>query len=148
MTVELALCIPVLLAVVGIVVNLMLYLDACARFDRVAAEAVRIEAVAPQSGSYSSQARAQAVERLLRETFAGQKTVSITVSIGAAGTSSQGDTGGEGISIPFLPRQETYHCVLSYRPWGFGDSFFGIRFNGLEHRRDFVIDAFTPGLLP
>jgi hypothetical protein len=37
--------------------------------------------------------------------------------------------------------------VMRYRPWGFGDRFFGVRFSGIEHTRFYVIDPYRPGVL-
>lgn len=165
MTVELAVTIPVLLAAVGIAINLMVFLGDCARFDRLAAEAVRVEAASPGYGSYGITARAQAAQTLLAQSFAEQQYLSISVEATAGSTgdesmqgaqswqgtdgsqSTRGSQGTDGATFSLLPHQETFVCTLRYRPWGFGDSFFGIKFSGIEHTRSYVIDPFRPGVL-
>lgn len=162
MTVELAVCIPVLLAVVGVAINLMVFLGDCARFDRLAAEAVRLEAASPGYGSYATAAKVKAVQSLLGSCFAQQEYLSVQVQA-SAGTvdGSTGTAGGEapgggqnvhqennqGTTFSLEPHHETYVCSLNYRPWGFGDSFFGIRFSGITHTRSYTIDPFRPGVL-
>jgi len=154
MTVELAVCIPVLLAVVGVAVNLMVFLGDCARFDRLAAETVRVEATSPGYGNYGTAARVEAVESLLSSCFAQREYLSIRVqsSAGTAGElagDDQNDLSGSERALGFSlePHHETYVCTLTYRPWGFGDSFFGIRFSGITHTRSYTIDPFRPGVL-
>lgn len=144
MTVELAIAIPVALAVMGIVVNLMVFLGDCARFDRLAAEAVRINAASPSYSSYGTQARAQAVKSLLETSLGDRSYLSVAVSVESI--LSDDAPPAEGVSLPMLPHQERYICVLNYTPWGLGDSFFGISFSGIEHTRSYVIDPFKPGV--
>ena len=142
--VEMAVVMPVMLAVIGVAINLMVYFGDCARFDRVAAEAVRTQAASPGYGSYSTTSRAQAVQALIEQSFSGKDylSFSVTASEGAHGL----DTGGGGISFSLNPRLETYECVMSYRPWGFGESFFGVAFSGITHSRHYVIDPYRPGV--
>ena len=143
--VEMAVVMPVLLAVVGITINLMVYLGDCARFDRVAAEAVRVQAASPGYGEYGTTARAQNVKTQIEKAFETRGYLSFSVS--ASGSGAEGDSSDEGISFSLLSRQETYVCTMNYRPWGFGDSFFGIRFSGISHTRLYVIDPYRPGVL-
>ena len=146
MAVEMVVLMPIMLAVVGITINLLVYFGDCARFDRVAAEAVRTQAASPGYSGYGSTSRAQAVKAQIERSFAGSKHLSFTVSAtgGAGGGGSAG--GGKGVSFSLNPRLETYVCVMSYRPWGFGDSFFGVRFSGIPHTRQYVIDPYRPGV--
>ena len=158
--VEMAVVLPILLAVVGISINLMVYLGDCARFDRVAAEAVRTQAASPGYGQYGANSRAQAVQALIEQSFFGSDylTFTVTVSENGAGSGSGSGTGtgigtgtgtssGDGgVSFSLIPNQETYVCVMNYRPWGFGNSFFGIEFSGIKHTRQYVIDPFRPGV--
>jgi hypothetical protein len=145
MAVEMVVVLPVLLAVVGIAVNLMVYLGDCARFDRVAAEAVRTQAASPGYGEYGSISRAQGVQSLIGQAFEGSSylTFEVTASESGFGTSA----GGSDIAFSLLPHQETFLCHMYYRPWGFGDSFFGIHFSGIPHTREYVIDPYRPGVL-
>ncbi|MDR2108555.1 MAG: hypothetical protein LBP28_03730 [Coriobacteriales bacterium] len=158
MSVELAVCLPVILAVVAIMVNVMGYLEACARFDRVAAEAVRIEATSPGYGAYGTALRAQRVNDLIAASFAERNEISVEVSgapgagadssagsDGAGGSSGAGGAGGGTFSM--LTRLETYRCTLHYRPLGFGGEFFGLRFFDLSHTNAYTVDPFRPGVI-
>jgi hypothetical protein len=144
MAVEMAVVMPVLLAVVGITVNLMVYLGDCARFDRVAAEAVRTQAASPGYGRYGTTSCAQSVEECIKQSFLGSDYLSFSVV--ASENSLLGTNTGGGVGFSLLPSQETYVCTMNYRPWGFGDSFFGIRFSGIPHTRTYVIDPYRPGV--
>jgi hypothetical protein len=143
MAVELAVALPVILIMLGVLVNTMCYLNVCARFDRLAAEAVRIEAVSPAYGDYGSQSRADKVAALLRRKFADKAgTVRIEVFVQRGPRPEAG-----GLSIPLAPQPETYVCVLHYSPAGLGVNFFGMDLLSLEHRRFYLIDPFRPGVL-
>jgi hypothetical protein len=178
MMVEMAVTIPVLLAVAGITINLLVFLGDCARFDRLAAEAVRTEASSPAYGGYGLAWRAQQVEERLNESFRERPWLSFEVEVrdhaivgggatggsGAEGSDTGGDAGGDvggnaggniggdaggNIGNPifsFLPHQEEFVCVMCYRPWGFGDSFFGVNFSGITHTRVYCIDPYRPGV--
>jgi hypothetical protein len=145
MAVEMVVVMPVLLAVLGIGVNLMVYLGDCARFDRVAAEAVRTRAASPGYGEYGSVTRAQDVQELIERSFEGSGYLTFKVEASESGVGA--GTGSAGIGFSLLPHQETFVCTMQYRPWGFGDSFFGIRFSGIPHTRTYVIDPYRPGVL-
>jgi hypothetical protein len=163
--VEMAVVMPVLLAVVGITINLMVYLGDCARFDRVAAEAVRTAAASPGYGDYGTAARAQKVQTAIEASFAGDGHLSFSVvgsesslvgggagsggAGGAGGGSAGGSAGGGagGVGFSLLPHHETFVCKMNYRPWRFGSSFFGVEFTGIPHTRSYVIDPYRPGVL-
>lgn len=145
MAVEMVVVLPILLAVLGIMVNLMVYLGDCARFDRVAAEAVRTQAASPGFGEYRSVSRAQDVQALIELSFAGSDYLFFEVTVSESGFGGGPEEAGIGFSL--TPFQETYICSMQYRPWGFGDSFFGIHFSGIPHTRNYVIDPYRPGVL-
>ena len=144
MAVEMAVVMPILLALAGITINLMVFLGDCARFDRVAAEAVRTQAASPGYSSYSSETRAQDVQAQIERAFSSSDYLTVTVSVseGAAGTGA----GSGQLALSLIPKKETYTCTLYYRPWGFGKSFFGIEFTGISHTRQYVIDPYRPGV--
>ena len=143
--VEMAVVLPVLLAVVGIAINLMVFLGDCARFDRVAAEAVRTQAASPGYGQYGTSSREAAVKAQIERVFDGSDYLSFSVAVSESGT--QGNAAGDGITFSLNPRLEVYICTMNYRPWGFGNSFFGIQFSGISHTRHYVIDPYRPGVL-
>ena len=148
MTVELAVTVPVVMAVIAIVINTMVYMDVCIRFDRLAAEAVRIEAASPGYGAYGTGARVDRVSALLREQFAKEADfVSIEVSAysGSGGGAGQGGSSSTP-SFSLIPSLETYECTLRYSPWGFKGSFFGVNFMEMTHTRSYTIDPFKPAV--
>jgi hypothetical protein len=148
MTVELAVCIPVILAVMGVLLNVMGYLNVCARFDRVAAEAVRIEATSPGVDAYGIGIREARVRQLIEDSLAqegGGFKVDITVTAAPRSGSATPAASG-GIDFSLLARLETFECRITYHPWPF-DRFVGLRFFALTHQRNFSIDPYRPGVL-
>jgi len=147
MTVELAVTIPVVMAVAAIVINTMAYMDVSARFDRLAAEAVRIEAASPGYSAYGTEARVGRVRLLLQEQFADEARF-VRIEVRANTGPSEGSI-GDTIEPIFLlvPQLETYECTLHYSPFGFGNSFFGINFLEMSHTRSFTIDPYRPAVI-
>jgi Flp pilus assembly protein TadG len=147
MTVELAVFMPVLLAMVAILVNAMSYLEVCARFDRVAAEAVRIQATSPAYGEYDLQLRAGKVKDTISAAFSEYSHTAITVTgTAGSGSAAPGNTSQKsGGLFAMLTRTETFRCTLKYQPLGFAGTFFGVRFFELEHSNFYTIDPFRPG---
>jgi hypothetical protein len=137
MTVELAVCIPIILALAAIVINALIFLGDCAKFDRLAAEAVRIEAVAPASADYGATAAASRVNQRLQGFFADRRDLSIAVT--TSGPSSS--------AFSMLTQLQTYKCTMKYHPLGFGDEFFGVKFTTIDHVREYTVDPYRPGVL-
>ncbi|MDR3136875.1 MAG: hypothetical protein LBU07_05650 [Coriobacteriales bacterium] len=149
MSVELALCIPVILMVTGVLLNVLGYLNVCARFDRVAAEAIRIEATSPGYGQAGSDASAARARALIERSFA-QSLLSIGVDIAIEVEPQDALAGGSGVAgadigFSLLPRLETYRCSITYHPWPF-DRIAGLRFFVLTHQRDYTVDPYRPGV--
>jgi len=148
MTVELAITIPIIMAVVAIVINTMMYLDVSARFDRLAAEAVRIEATSPGYGAYGTEARVGRVRSLLQRQFANEERfVRIEVRVYAGASTGGGAEASNNPVFSLVPQLETYECTLRYSPWGFENSFFGINFLEMTHTRSYTIDPFKPAVI-
>jgi hypothetical protein len=146
MSVELAVCLPVVLALVAVSFNVMVFLGECARFDRMAAEVVRSAATSPAAGEHGLESSRDRVEQALEEMLEGQADY-LRPSVKAYARASDGSlrSRSEASAFALGPRQEVYVCTLEYRPWGFGRSFFGVRFSGVTHTRSFTIDPFRPG---
>ncbi|MDR1082820.1 MAG: hypothetical protein LBL27_03005 [Coriobacteriales bacterium] len=147
MVVELAVCIPIIMAVLGISINLMVFLGDCARFDRLAAEVVRTRASSATGADYGLGSSRDSVELGLKEQFDESDYVRPSVAAYAVSPDGSLDSGEDGVTFALLVHQEVYECTLEYRPWGFGNSFFGIEFSGITHTRRFTIDPFRPGVL-
>ncbi|MDR2105942.1 MAG: hypothetical protein LBP24_00865 [Coriobacteriales bacterium] len=148
MAVELAVCLPIVMAVLAIAFNLMVFLGDCARFDRLAAEVVRTRATSPSASSYGLGACEYMVGLDLNELFDTEdRHLRTTVDASAVLPNGATDSGGDGVSIPLLPHHEVYVCTLEYRPWGFGTRFLGFELPGITHTRSFTVDPFRPGVL-
>ena len=154
MTVELAITVPIIMAVVAIIINTMVYLDVCIRFDRLAADAVRIEAASPGYGAYGTGSRVDRVSALLQQQFADEADfvrIDVTAHAGADGGAGQGGQSSTGSGskpvFSLIPVLETYECTLHYSPWGFKGSFFGVNFMEMTHTRSYTIDPFKPAVI-
>jgi Flp pilus assembly protein TadG len=150
MMVELAVCIPVILAVVAVMLNIMGYLNVCARFDRVAAEAVRIEATSASYDAYGSKIRAQRVQNLIQEAYEQEPNsfvIEAKVSVGSnSGAGQNRQPSSQDLSFSMLSRVETFNCSVTYHPWPF-DHFAGLNFIKLTHQRHYSVDPYRPGVL-
>lgn len=136
MAVELAVVLPVVLAVMVIVVDCMVWMGECARFDQVASQKVLACATSPAKESYAPETRVQLVSEALAAAFAERgQTVSVSC---------------EDVQVPFAS-MATYRCTLQMVPWPLshpGATVFGISVPvSLEHECVLVIDPYTPGKL-
>ena len=80
MAVELAVLMPVVLVLALIAANLMAYMGDCARFDRLAGEAVRVLGVSPGYGEYGASSCENAIALQLEEAFDASSHISIDVT--------------------------------------------------------------------
>ena len=149
MTVELAVCIPVILAMIGIALNVLGYLNVCARFDRIAADAVRSQATSPGYGQEGSALAASRVRGVIETSFQSSTGTGfpcdVAVSVTMVGFGGE-STGAEGLSFSMLSRLERYDCQITYHPWPFSRIAF-LQFFELTHTRSYTVDSFNPGVL-
>lgn len=150
MTVELAVCIPVILAIVGISLNVLGYLNVCARFDRVAADAVRSQACSPGYGEEGTALAASRVEAVIESAFTSGVgsgfDCSFEVTASSTGFGSNLPAGSEGVGFSMLSRLERYECTVTYHPWPFSKIVF-LQFFELTHTRSYTVDPFRPGVV-
>jgi len=132
MTIELAVAMPVLIAVAVIAVNAMTFFADCAVFDRIACESVRVYASSPAYGEDAGREVAlieQAIEAQLDES-------NLDVSV------EHGMTGAD---------FDEYRATLAYYPTLFGlglrSQVFGVALPHLTHQARCVIDAYKPGVI-
>ena len=132
MTVELAVAFPVLIVVALVAVNALTFFHDCAVFDRVACEAVRVQATAPAYGEDAGQACAQVEQTIRQQLDAPNLRVSVR----------HGTTGAD---------LDEYTMQLMYVPTLFGRSMraevFGVRFPLLTHTTRYVVDSYRPGVV-
>ena len=144
-TLELAIVAPVMVVLALIVFNLMVFLAASARFDRVAPDIVIAHGVSPAGGDGAEGADATAqVEAALREAM-GAYDVEIEVER-SEGTSAS----GEGSLLTLVGALHTYRCVMHMKPWPGELSIAGVSLGPpafLVHEREVVIDPWRPGVV-
>lgn len=132
MTVELAVAMPVLIAVAVIAVNALTFFAECAVFDRVAHEAVRVHAAAPAYGQDTGQSCALVEQDICMALDADNLEVS--VSCGAAGFDC-----------------EQFTATLVFHPTLFGmglrSEVFGVSLPSLIHATSYVVDVYKPGVI-
>ena len=137
MVVELAVAMPVLLVVALIVLNLMMFLEACARFDRVVPDIIMAVAVSPSNaGAHQEHALVEAISSALE----GLSRVEVAVRAEGSWSGGSADPG-----FSFAPHLVRYVCTLTYRPWPSGISVGGIDAGvppSLEHERSFTVDRY------
>ena len=134
MTVEFAVVLPVVIAVMVIAVDCMVFAGQCARFDNIAAQRVIALGVSAGRESYELEQRAADIEQALADDFANTNE-SVEVSCERA-------EGGLGEVYVFC-------CTLRFAPWPLseaGASVFGTTVPlYLTHEYELAIDPYTPG---
>lgn len=131
-TVELAVALPVLLAIAVIAVNACVFFSECASFDRIARQAVRTHATSPGYGQGADQGRLKVLTDLESSFDASNETVEVFVE----------SAGGQCVR---------YSATLSYAPTLFGmglkSEVFGVSLPTLKHSASLVVDPFNPGVI-
>lgn len=143
MTVELVCVMPVILVLVVIVCDLMVYLGDCARFDRLAPQAVLVHAASPGADEYGASTQAREIQGELSQAMEASGRCSVSVQVSGV----LGATGGEGSLLSFIPRPQSYACTLSCTPWPLQNGVFGFSPAQLTHTRTYVVDPYRPGVL-
>ena len=143
MTVELAVLVPVVIAVALVVVNLMEFVDACAAFDRLSLDEIIAEGVSP-AGEQSVVASVAAVEAALRSALGREARCDVEVTVERVSA----EEGEQLLSVaPLLTR---YTCTMVFKPWPRELHLPGITYVApleLRHERTLVIDRYRPGVV-
>lgn len=143
MVVEMAVVTPVMIVVAIVCVNLMWYLEATARFDRLAPDAVMAVAVSPAGGDGGSQEHA--VTEALQEAMSDVRGVSVTVS-----AHSLWDDFSSGVGFTMVPHLTRYECTMYYEPWPSSLTVAGVQAGvpaRLERTKSFTVDRYRSGVL-
>ena len=139
-TVEMAVVVPVLLVLALIVYNIMLFVAATARFDRIAAA----HAVSPSGeGDGSADDGVSVIESQIEGAMAGYD-VKIEVTCTEGGASSGDDL------LTLIGGLRTYRCSMRMRPWPSSLSIAGVDLGApvaLAHHRDVTVDPWRPGVV-
>lgn len=141
--VEMAVVAPVLIVLALIVYNIMMFLSATARFDRVAPDIVLAHAASPAGADDQSGSVAGTVAAELSEAM-GSYDVEIEVTCAEEGSS------GAGSVFSLVGGQRTYRCILKYVPWPGNIVLAGVDMGApvvLEHVREVTVDPWRPGVV-
>lgn len=143
-TVEMAVVVPVLLVLALIVYNIMLFVAATARFDRIAPDIVAAHAVSPSGESDGSTDDSEGViESQIEGAMAGYD-VEIEVTCTEGGASSGDDL------LTLIGGLRTYRCSMRMRPWPSSLSIAGVDLGApvaLAHHRAVTVDPWRPGVV-
>ena len=141
MVVEMAVVAPVMIVVAIVVLNLMWFLEAATRFDRLAPDVVMAVAVSPSGGGSQEHAVAAALEQAMG-CMRG-----VTVAVAAQ---TVWDDVSEGLGFTMAPHLTRYVCTMRYAPWPSGLSVAGVDAGvpvSLSHTKSFVVDRYRGGVL-
>ena len=144
MSVEAAIMHPVLVVLAFVMANLMLFVEACVAFDRIAYDAVVTQGVSP-AGEQTVESAEGAVESCIADALGREGTCEVEVS-----ARDVGRVGGGEATFSVAPTLTTYECSLTFRPWGSGFSVAGASFSPpveLTHVRELTVDRFRPGVV-
>ena len=135
MVVELAVVAPVMLVVALVVWNLLQFMEACSRFDRVAPDVVLALAVSPAGTDAASGDQAHQVAEAIRAAMDG-----LDVEVGEGTT----------LGFSFAPHLTRYVCTMRFAPHPASIAIAGVDAGvpaRLEHVRTFTVDRYRPGVL-
>ncbi len=146
MVVELAVVAPLMIVIALIVFNLMVFLEASSRFDRVAPDAVLAMGVSPAGDGAGSANVARLVKEAIEHAMAGLWGVEVSVDLEGVWDGGSAD----GVGFSFAPHLTRFMCTLRYRPWPGGASIAG--FDAaipleLVHRCSVVVDRYRTGVV-
>ena len=146
--VELAVITPVMLGISLVVFNLMAFLEASARFDRLVPNIITAVAISPGGYSESTGAdQSQAVAQELIQAMDGLWNVSIEVHTQSSWHSG---SSGELPGFSFAPHLTRYVCTMVYSPWPQALTIGFFSTQGplvLEHTKTFTVDTYKSGVI-
>ena len=144
MCVEMAVLLPVTLVIALAVLNLARYAELCARFDRVALDAVVACGASPSGAGDASSSSVQ-VEARIQEAFADVDRLEVSVT-----SSEVGRLSGADATFSILPTLTRYTCEMRLSPWPSSFAIAGVSLGPparLVHRRSLVVDRFRAGVV-
>lgn len=140
--VEMAVVTPVLIVLALIVYNIMLFVSATARFDRVVPDIVIAQAVSP-SGELGSDDVSGRIAEQIEDAMDGYD---IEVEVASDG---EGESGDDSL-FTLVGGLRTYRCVMRMRTWPGSLTIAGVDMGApleLSHGRDVVVDPWRPGVV-
>ena len=147
MVVELAVVTPVMLVIAVVVLNLLFFLEACARFDRLVPDVVMALAVAPSGEQAEAGDQARLIREELTRAMDGLRGVEVRVEEKRFGEV----VADEGlIGFTFAPHLTRYECTMTYTPWPAVFTVAGVDAGvpaRLEHVQSFSVDRYRSAVL-
>lgn len=143
-TVEMAVVAPVLIVLALVVYNVMTFVSATARFDRVAPDIVIAHAVSPEGDGTGS--LVDASERIKGHLEEAMGNYGLEIEV--VGEDGDGNRGDALISLDVGLR--TYTCTMRYKPWPSGLTIAGVPLGApavLTHERSVTVDPWRPGVV-
>ncbi|MBS5450727.1 MAG: hypothetical protein KHY83_01445 [Coriobacteriia bacterium] len=147
MVVELAVVTPVMIVVAIVVLNLLFFMEDCARFDRLVPDIVMALAVAPSGEDVQAGNQAHRVSEALAQAMGDMRGIEVRVEEQNAWDAAQQE-GTLGFS--FAPHLTRYVCTMTYTPWPAVLTVAGVEAGipvRLEHARTFTVDRYRSGVL-
>lgn len=142
MSVEVAVVAPVVIVVAIAIANIMSFLNACAKFDRVSLDAVVAHGVSP-SGMQGELSAVEQVQRAIEDAMGESPAISIEVSAAPIAPSFD--------SLATLnPNLARFTCTMRFRPWPQRFRIAGASFEApfeITHSRSLAIDRYRPGVV-
>ncbi len=127
--VEFAVVTPVILIIMVIIIDGMVFMSECARFDQLAPQHIIAYAVSPSRDGYAQDSRTTAIQGALNKDFEKQGS-SVTVTAEDAGA--------------VLASMTVYRCTFKFTPWPLSAAGAPA---ALEHTCTLAVDPYTPGEL-
>lgn len=143
MAVELAVLMPVVVAVALVVYNLARFVALCAVFDGVAPDAVLVQGVSP-AGLQTDVAAVDKVRTQIEESLDAAEACEVDVT-----ASRLREETGAGL-FRLSPSLTRYTCTLSFRPWPSSFVLAGVSFRAplvLTHQKALVVDRYRSGVV-
>lgn len=144
--VELAIVAPIMLVMALVVLNLMIFVGACARFDRLAPDIVIAQGVSPgadEEGTAVTDA-STLIEDELRACMEGY---GVDVCVKAVEGAPGGNSGG---LFDLSAMLKSYSCTMVYKPWPRVLSIAGVNSGSpleISHERTVTVDPWKPGVV-
>lgn len=144
-TVEMAVVTPVLIVLALIAYNLMLFLSATARFDRVVPDIVIAQGVSPQTAGVDPGSVLDASGVIQAQLASAMEGYEVEIEV-----SSSSSENASSSMLSLVGSLRTYRCTMRMRPWPSGLSIAGVELGApavLEHERAVTIDPWRPGVV-
>lgn len=142
MTVELACVLPVMIVLALILLNVMVFLNCSAEFERTALQAIVIHGEEAKSSSDLAQ-KARIIEELLSKVFENNERVSFAVTI-----MPEKNSAGTFKLLSLIPQLYRYECEMTYTPYPLKGLFGIVDYEAplvLTQKVSLVVDTYRKG---